>query len=74
MEYMTFANNSYTVGFPVVHTMHVLHKQLLHYSIGIGSNCPRISGTVPDLLTLSPVPEGSNTVLLFVLEAQSGIV
>ena len=25
---------------------------------GIGSNCPGISGTVPDLLTLSLVPEG----------------
>ena len=24
----------------------------------IGSNCPGISGTVPDLLTLSLVPEG----------------
>ena len=30
---------------------------LLH--ILIGSNCPGISGTVPDLLTLSLVPDGS---------------
>ena len=27
-------------------------------TVCIGSNCPGISGTVPDLLTLSLVPEG----------------
>ena len=30
-------------------------QRVLNY---IGSNCPGISGTVPDLLTLSLVPEG----------------
>ena len=35
----------------------------------IGSNCPGISGTVPDLMALSRVcPECFTTVLLFVLE------
>ena len=28
------------------------------FLVCIGSNCPGISGTVPDLLTLSLVPEG----------------
>ena len=38
-----------------------------HYSQkSIGSNCPGISGTVPDLLTLSLVPEGFTTSLLLV--------
>ena len=33
---------------------------------GIGSNCPGISRTVPDLKHLSRVPEGSATCLLLV--------
>ena len=33
-------------------------KRDLEVEVHIGSNCPGISGTVPDLLTLSLVPEG----------------
>ena len=36
------------------------------YASIIGSNCPGISGTVPDFKHLSRVPEGSATCLLLV--------
>ncbi len=50
---------------PSIHTSSV---------ITIGSKCPGISGTVPDLAVLSLVPEGPSTSLLFVQDLRKTVV
>ncbi len=46
----------------------------LYPAICIGSKCPGISGTVPDLAALSLVPEGPSTSLSFVLNLRKTVV